>query len=354
MTGNVALDVVIGLVFVFTLYSLLTTTIVELISTYFQFRARNLSKAIKRMLDDDNEKEVFSRLFFKQPIIKFMASGYLKIFNKPSYLQARNFSQALIQVLKEGTEKDIDPVLRIRTTLKAYENTDTGRFLLSLLDDADNKIENFKALVEQWFDDTMERVTGWYIRRITIVTFIVGFIIATIFNADTFQIAGHLSKDQKAREQYVQLAGNMISNNTIVNSAFDTALRGRLLQDSLLIRKFKNDPVALKKFVSDSVYNKATEAQQVLLTRIDTLYAISEKSQNILSFKRIKGKGFIYDDLLNFAGCLITTLALSLGAPFWFDILSKLVQLRSAVSKTVLANDKQKTNSLEPSTRNKV
>jgi hypothetical protein len=354
MTGNVALDVVIGLVFVFTLYSLLTTTIVELISTYLQFRARNLAIAIKRMLDDDNEKEVFSGLFFKQPMIKYMASGYLKIFNKPSYLQARNFSQALIQVLKDGSDKDMDPISRIRTTLIAYENTETGKFLLSLLDDADNKIEKFKSLVEQWFDDTMERVTGWYIRRLAVVTFIVGLVIATIFNADTFQVAGFLSKDPKAREQYVQLAGNMINNTSIINPAYDTTLRGRLLQDSSLIRKFKNDPVALKKFVSDSVYNKVTDAQKVLLTRIDTLYSISQKSQNILSFKRTKGKGFIYDNWLNFAGCLITAIALSLGAPFWFDLLNKLVQLRNSVTKSVTTIGKQKSDSLDPSTRNKV
>ena len=354
MTGNVALDVVIGLVFVFTLYSLLTTTIVEIISTYFQFRARNLASAIMRMLDDEKDKTVFSEKFFKQPMIKYMATGWMKIFNKPSYLQARNFSQALIQLLKDESDKGKDPMNNIRTALKKYENTQTGKFLMSLLDDADNKIENFKSAVEQWFDDTMERVTGWYKRRLVLVTFIVGAVIATIFNADTFQIAGYLSRDPKAREQYVQLAGNLVKNSSILNPAYDTTLRGRLLQDSSLMKKFGNNQPAFKKFVSDSVYNKVTEAQKVLLTRIDTLYVISEKSQNILSFKRIKGKGFIYDNWLNFAGCLITALALSLGAPFWFDLLNKLMQLRNSISKPLASNDSQKANSEVESRRNKV
>jgi len=46
MTGSIALDVVIGLVFIYTLYSLLTTTVVEFIATFTQFRARNLVKGV--------------------------------------------------------------------------------------------------------------------------------------------------------------------------------------------------------------------------------------------------------------------------------------------------------------------
>ncbi|HEY5917548.1 MAG TPA: hypothetical protein VIU13_09115, partial [Chryseolinea sp.] len=53
MIDNVALDVVIGLVFIYLLYSLFATVIMEIISSTFGLRARNLSYALRRMLMDE-------------------------------------------------------------------------------------------------------------------------------------------------------------------------------------------------------------------------------------------------------------------------------------------------------------
>src|SRR6267142_7015924 len=55
MTGSVALDVVIGLVFVYLLYSLLATIILEMVATGLGLRARNLFTAIDRMLTDQTD-----------------------------------------------------------------------------------------------------------------------------------------------------------------------------------------------------------------------------------------------------------------------------------------------------------
>ena len=142
MTGNVALDVVIGLVFIYSLYSLLTTTLVELIATYFQLRARNLAKGIRRMLND-NGKEVLAQKFYDTPLIKYMASGLWRMYNKPSYLQSRNFSKALIHILRNEASSGATPVEKIKSALKSYENTQTGKFLADLLEDAENDIQKF-------------------------------------------------------------------------------------------------------------------------------------------------------------------------------------------------------------------
>ncbi len=53
MFNSVALDVVISLVFIYLLYSLLATTVLELIASGFRFRAKILERAIFRMLEDD-------------------------------------------------------------------------------------------------------------------------------------------------------------------------------------------------------------------------------------------------------------------------------------------------------------
>ena len=55
MTGNVALDIFVGIVFVYLLYSLLATIIMEIIATFLGLRARNLNYALKRMLKDERQ-----------------------------------------------------------------------------------------------------------------------------------------------------------------------------------------------------------------------------------------------------------------------------------------------------------
>ena len=207
MTGSVALDVVIGLVFVFTLYSLFATTVVEIIASAIRLRATYLVKGIRRMLDDDSGGHNWSSAFFKQTLIKYLGRG--RIVKKPSYLSAQNFSKALIDMLK-GNSGEPNPE-RIRATLKEAPDlkdapSETKAFVLSLLDDANNDLDKFKLLLEKWYDDTMERVSSWYKKRVQVITLVIGFFIAMIFNVDTILIVQILSKDQHARDQMVQLA----------------------------------------------------------------------------------------------------------------------------------------------------
>lgn len=348
MTGNIALDVVIGLAFVYALYSLFTTTLVEIISTLFQFRARNLAKGISRMLDDDEDDKLkLAKDFFNQPHIKYMASGWLKLFNKPSSFHARNFSQATIQLLQDKFDETIakgnivkKKKEKIKAFLKSQKDADskTGKFLYSLYQEADRKTDDFKASLEQWFDDTMENVTKWYRELMLYLAFIIGLIIATAFNVDTIQIVDKLSKDPKAREQFVEMAISLAENTEITDTILDLNLRQKLLADTALRKKIvsKNDTSDFVKFVTDSVYSNAVQGRDLLYARLDSLQIISQQSQSILNFKRTKNKYF-YDSWLNFLGCLITAIAISLGAPFWFDILNKLVQLRSSIGKAKAA-----------------
>src|SRR5437867_10413895 len=52
LTGSAALDVVIGLAFVYLLFSLLCSAVQEGIAGIFDLRARNLEAALKRLLED--------------------------------------------------------------------------------------------------------------------------------------------------------------------------------------------------------------------------------------------------------------------------------------------------------------
>lgn len=325
MTGSIAIDVALGLVFIYTLYSLFATTLVEVIATIFQTRARFLEKGIKRMLDDDTQP-VFAKEFYQMPLIKYMASGLWKIFNKPAYLKARNFSQAMLQLLKDQSQEGAATLDKIRAALEARQDTQTGKYLLNLLNDAENDLEKFKEKLETWYDDTMARVSGWYKRRTSLITFIVGLVLATIFNVDSFQIVNKLSKDPKAREQYVQLAGQLAADTTFAN---DSTVRDSLIKNLN----------TLQLYASQSIDVLGTKRINCTANTTSTAVMTNGKS---MSSRHCWLKALWYSSWDNFWGCLITAIALSLGAPFWFDLLNKIVKLRGSLGVATSAEEKAK------------
>jgi hypothetical protein len=83
---------------------------------------------------------------------------------------------------------------------------DTLRVLQLYLSQSGFDIEKFNTKIENWFDDTMDRVSGWYKRQTQAVLFLIGLFMAITFNVDTIGIARKLSIDHEAREQLVQHA----------------------------------------------------------------------------------------------------------------------------------------------------
>src|SRR6478609_2016870 len=119
MFNSVVLDVVIGLVFIYLLYSLFITILGEMAISWFGIRARILRKAVEKMLNDgypESEKEGLDKLsyeikdfflqepkefngsfagkFYDQPPIKYLTrsqkrSPFLFRQSKPSYFSGR-------------------------------------------------------------------------------------------------------------------------------------------------------------------------------------------------------------------------------------------------------------------------
>jgi len=371
MTGSVAIDVVISLVFIYLLYSLLATIIQEILATtVLRLRAVTLKLAIKRMLDDEGNPKAHSRLlsdaFYDTPTIKYLADEG----KEPSYLESRNFSKAVLDILKgKGLKPGQDAKPRISSSLDSSSGIDVSyglnshkitdgesfEFLQSLWADSQGDIVKFQMVLEHWFEDTMERTTGWYKKKTQFILFIVGLVIAIIFNVDTIEITGKLSRNPKLTAQIVQQADNFTKAHPNLTKELEQQKRDL---DKFIV-SIKGDTTKNKTTI-DSLqkafnYNKALEKQQnFLLSKADTLINGDIKNVNSLlgiginhySFRGecfIKKVGFF---LLSIIGWIITALAISLGAPFWFDLLNKLMRLRSSVATTTSDNsaDKGKTS----------
>jgi len=377
MFNNPALDAFIGLIFIFLLYSLLASVLTEFYAQLFKQRGKMLKKSIYWMLNDDvTVKNGLATAFYEYPLIKYLAkSGNQQL---PSYFTADNFSQTLIALLRgDYFDHTIPQMELIRNRLSVapdLKNTvsqtiaigdETRKYLWMLWVDAGNDIDKFKASLEQWFNDSQDRTTGYYKRYTQWITLIVGLGIAIAGNVNCIAIAHLLLKDKPAREQMVNLAitqykqvGDDIKQLPTANEADSKAINERLMNDINQVQftlglgwgyKIQPDTIQEKKLIvgiKDSEQRFDMLVGQIKKDSTLTADTLKRSIQQIESRKAAleyyyKHISFLkeYDDWGGrILGWLLTAFAISLGAPFWFDLLNKIIQLRGTGPKPVAAN----------------
>lgn len=365
MFNNVAIDVAIGLIFIYLLYSLLATVLSEIIATWMGLRARNLKEAVNRMLTTEETQGLFNRLvdslkimkdpenkiidnFYSHPEIKQLGSS--GIFKNPSSFKAESFSKTLLYLLNETGPLDkgrIDSSLR-KADISKILSPEAARYILYLWEDSYGDILKFKLHLEAWFDRSMEQATEWYKRKIQVVLLILGFCLAWFFNADTFTIIEKLSKDKEARAQLVTMATTYVANNPRPTQQDSTSNFSPARLDTLdTIRKNLEADVAnansilgLGSWPADIVHvaiDPKTNKKHYS-PAIDPL-GLTNEQQNVANgddiiFKASEKWSYFFSLLLpHFFGFLLTAIAISLGAPFWFDLLNKLIKLRTSIKQ---------------------
>ncbi|MEO1626422.1 MAG: hypothetical protein AAFV25_14800 [Bacteroidota bacterium] len=288
------LNVVIGLVFILLLFSLLATTIMELISGVLAMRGKNLENAIKNMLGGDGRDEIFEA-FRSNPLYTQYTRRLSGKDRPPSYLSSRSFSSILLDVLFRGEKKD-----RFDEQITRIENEDLKFVLRHMHEEAGRDPQHFREGIEVWYDDVMDRASGWYKRNTQRWLLGVGLFIAVVFNADTIAIYDRLAKSPETRIQIANLAREQM------NATGTTSLA-----------------------TADGIDVKGS-LNQIMAADIESL-----ENPLGLGWQTFKGPALEernYFWLEKLFGWLITALAVSLGAPFWFDLLRKIVNVRSAGS----------------------
>jgi hypothetical protein len=393
MFDNVAVNVCIGLIFVILLYSLLATIVQEIIAKWFGLRARVLARGIKRMLEDNSEVELiikaaprwaqffierttligfvinllvkiksffvplnpnsFSRKFYDHPSIKYL--GENQWFSKPSYISPSNFSSTIIFLLRgDDFDSSIPEIEAIKTTLisnKLFIDKDTLYYLKALLVDSSYDLEKFRKALEKWFSETMERTTGWYKRKVQFILFVIGLALATAFNLDIIALAKILSKDKSARQELAGLNNlSSISTSDMQQlSSEDSLHRKSILEyvDSSVIKTFNTSTNDI--FESQHILGLGhkMEASCDSSCMEEIKWAFEDFKSGRITFMEyqdqvdriVHWKSNLYSSgLKRWAGIIISALAISLGAPFWFDLLNKFMLLRGTVKKSAKKN----------------
>jgi hypothetical protein len=349
MFGSQVLDVAIGLVFVYLLLSSIVSVVQEWIAQLTAMRSATLELAIKNMLNDPHASGL-ARDVFEHSLVKGMGRrdfvhSLMHRPGMPSYIPARVFSRALLdsvmahaakaapvaasevvsgaQVLAAtGATAALTPgpaaAVAPPATTNGVTTTGTGpsvtavplslqdvraaimtlnqfpevqKALLSLMDESQYSVQDFRKNIETWFNDSMDRVSGWYKRWTQVIILGIAILVTLVVNVDSIAI------------------GSVLWNAPTTRAAVASAAQ----------------QYAVKTPPSPDNFQQRVVDLQTNLASLELPIGWSANARLPGTFQ-----GWLLAAANKVPGWLLTILAISLGAPFWFDLLNKLMSFRSS------------------------
>ena len=330
MFGLQMLDVVIGIVFIYLLLSLVCSALGEMIASVLKCRARCLRQSLRELFNDKDGTGLTKQLYEHRLIYGFFKGGYKpnKARNLPSYIPARDFALALMDIISPSTLKTASgaafataepnkvnkavpptgtpkPLNTLQIAARVFQSPQVRQALIPLVDAAGDDVSKVRENIEGWYDSTMQRVTGQYKRHIQVVLLIVSFIVTIVVNADTIAIAEYLSRNAAARSAIVEQAKSHVRRHT----PSQETVKQSAIQDS-------ND--------TEELVKKLSSVKELGLP-------IGWDKDNPFKWKPITLSNYWKQSSPHLVGWVITAIALSMGASFWFDFLKKLIAIRSTI-----------------------
>jgi hypothetical protein len=321
MGTNAALDVAIALILMYLVLSLIVTVVNEAVATAVDLRALNLKGAIADLIDDP----VLKNSFYDHGLIAGInaaTAGTQSRFSRciaylyqwltgasnisdgghVSYLSGQTFALAVLGSV--DTTKPLPTFDDIRNAVEHLPDTNVRDALLAQLVTANGDLQKLRDNVATWFDRSMDRVSGVYKRHLKQISFVIGLLLVLAANADTVKVAGSLWTDASLRAGMVQTASNLLANQKSPDGGASASDPGGKFSEA--IKKVSDAekqlrPLPLGWKLSSAPNKFSPELVWILLGKV--------------------------------LGLVLTAIAISLGAPFWFDLLSMFMRVRGTGEK---------------------
>jgi flavin-binding protein dodecin len=292
--------------FLFFLLATVVAAINEVIQTTLNARARMLTRGIKALLNDDQQLREFfdawriKRLSKPAGFVRSWATNRLPWVAErrhPSYIPARAFALTLLETASPTTDTssqpatDTSPQPTIGTDLfsEAMKTIETiginsvEAAAAGAVTQAQQRLEAIRVELERSFDEVMDRASGWYKRYVQWWLLGLAVVVVIGLNVNAFTVAERLWKDDTLRSTVVQQAQRAVGD--------------------------------------DRPETPQSATPKVVAEQIDQI----EQLKLPIGWDSANTRGEIWSRI---AGWLVTVLAVTLGAPFWFDALGKLSRLR--------------------------
>lgn len=340
MLNSETLEVGIGMVFLFLMMSLICTALQEWLEGIFKWRAMDLERGVRTLLDDKDGST--TSFLYRHPLVYSLFQGrydpahlvssatlsgagaqHVRLRsrrNLPSYIPSSSFAMAFLDLVgrgpvsdAQGDEQDAShaplTVALLRERAAALSSPHLRRVMLSAIDHCGGNMDKLRTHIQDWFDGTMNRAGGWYKRRTQAVLFMLGILMACTLNVDSLHVMQRLTADKAFRDVVVKQAGSA--------SAPDAN------KDAPALERFSDARNVIDSVGMPVGWRSISDGR--VLPWVPRQLCTSELKDCTT------GADEMYGWFRVFAGWLVTALSVMLGAPFWFDTLNKMMVIRSTI-----------------------
>jgi hypothetical protein len=221
----------------------------------------------------------------------------------PAYIPGKSFAEAVIDLVLLDTagETTMDAIVQ---NVQRLPGGPLRTSLYSLVKNADGDVSRFRIAVERWYDDHMDRVSGWYKQNVAKITLAVGAILIVLFNINPLTIG---------RTLYTESA---VSSAVSSVAARTTNCTGKKPQDCLAELQAQLSAATTAGLPIGWGTVRDCRSLGTKCNWMDRRGLFSRHGGSFVQF------------LLVLVGFLIMIIAIVPGAQFWFGLLSRLGALR--------------------------
>lgn len=352
MLNSETLEVAIGMSFLFLSVSFICSAIKEWLEGIFKWRAMDLERALRTLLTDPDGSTTSQLL--RHPMLDSLFQGHYdpsqlrsswltpgknsmhirlsKRRNLPSYIPSAQFAVALLDCVARGpipagdadepaTAAHASPltVESLRSSAMALASPALQRTVLAALDHSGDKLAQAQRNIERWFDGTMDRSAGWYKRRTQAVLFMLGLAMSALLNIDALHVMQRLTSDKAFREAVVNEAAHARAPDAQASGAqAETIATTRNALASVGM------PIGWREWARPATQGDTLPGIRTLPVPMQLCTSL-----DATPCKRASWLGADWFGVL--CGWLLTAFAVTLGAPFWFDVLNRFMIVRSTV-----------------------
>lgn len=271
MLGSTVLEVAVGLTFCYATLALIVSTVQEALASALRLRAHTLLDGVKSMLNDPAFTGL-ARALYAHALVNPHDAGQAA--NQRALGAKPSYIEPLhfAIALVDAIQTSPGNYLQLGRDIDALPNAQLRAALQGLYRRADGDLTALQDALAGWFNSAMARVAGAYKRRSMLVSLLLSLLMAILFNIDSIHLF-------RALWQHRAVAAQL--------AAAPSAVDPRTLELLLTL------PIGWSSFPP----------------RFDAAF------------------------LLQAAGWLLSAATALFGAPFWFDLLQRTMQLRGTGSK---------------------
>lgn len=294
------LETVAALAFVYALLSVVASAFKELLEAAVQRRKKDLKGALEDLLSPEGARQLLEHGQI-EAVLNAPGADLDKYRNWPSYLEPATFASVAAQMHQ----------------LKKLKNCKLTR----ALDRYAGRAEDLAQHIEQLYVQRMERLGGSFKRNAQWWLLGLGLACAVAMDADTIRLARDLGHDSSRRAMVTALA-----------------------QDAASLEKLKGD-CGQQLGVKDVGQLTPDRLLQCVDSALPGVLGWNPAERDRL--QQPSGGEWLLGWVLKLIGYLLTAAAVSMGAPFWFDVLNKVSNLRSTLKPLAGDADRQKAATTE-------